>query len=99
MTAAPRRAPGARLLRTDDGGCLLQLGDDRSIALDETSAALWELCDGRTSVEEMVEASLELFAGDAAQIEADIRGVLARLRALGALVPSAAPVASGGESR
>ena len=58
----PRQIPGARLKRR--AGQVLLVDADRTVALvgNESAAALWQLCDGATSIEEMVTASCEVSA-------------------------------------
>lgn len=94
----PRHAPGV-LLRPDGEGALLLAAqatragsDDRGLALDPTALALWELCDGETSVDEMTLAVCALFDAKPATVRPDITAVLDKLDAAGLLewVPSGA---------
>ena len=94
----PRHAPGV-LLRPDGEGALLVAAKDTNggwadsgVALDPTALALWELCDGETSVDEMTLAVCALFDAEPETVRPDITAVLDKLDAAGMLewVPSGA---------
>ena len=57
-------------------------GPDARHALNDTAFALWELCDGETSPDEMVEAICTLFATSATAVAGDIARTLARFTEL-----------------
>lgn len=79
----PRRTEGVR--RVADAGRLLLLddADGEVCVLNETAAAIWELCDGRTSLEEMVEAVCTVCAVDEEQATRDIHRALEELTRIG----------------
>ena len=60
VTLRPRHLPGTRLEQS--GGRVIVCDADRKVmlSLNESAAALWELCDGSTTVEEMVMAICEV---------------------------------------
>ena len=78
----PRRAPGMTVLRESDGLRLVGPGGRPDLRLNDTAVALWELCDGVTTVAEMVAAINVLCVGDAAAISADVVDALQRMRGL-----------------
>jgi hypothetical protein len=73
---AGRHAPDGSLPVTSDEGV---------VVLNPTAAALWELLDGRTTVDEVVTAATELFAGPPDTIRQDIVTTLNELRGRGLL--------------
>ncbi len=56
---------------------------DTTVALNPTALALWELCDGRTQVGEMVGAVVELFGVPDEQARSDVEAALSEMRRLG----------------
>jgi len=67
-------------------GSLRVLSDEGAVVvLNTTAAALWELLDGRTTVDEVVTAATELFAGPPETIRRDIESTLDELRGLALL--------------
>jgi len=81
----PRRTDGADLQRFPQGAVLSPGNASEAVALNPTALALWELCDGHTTVEEMVAAICTLFAIDSARARADIETALAQMRAVGVI--------------
>jgi Coenzyme PQQ synthesis protein D (PqqD) len=80
----PRRSAGARLDRDVDPPQLVSPDAVRH-AVNETGQALWELCDGRTTVAEMVDALAMLYAEDEKLIREDVEHHLCALESLGLL--------------
>lgn len=81
----PRRTSGVVLDRAE-GECTLRDATGRKLcAANDTAIALWELCDGRTTVEEMVVAIRQIWRVDAATLTADLIRGLADLEAVGAI--------------
>lgn len=94
----PRPAPGVALECDDRHARLVGPDGCHLYALNDTALALWELCDGETTITEMVEAASAIFdvSGDAAR--RDIDAVIQQLIDAGLLiVPAEAP--PGGDSR
>jgi hypothetical protein len=83
----PKRAEGVRLVRQDGVAYLNDSDGAQLLALNDTAAALWELCDGRTSVDEMAAAAASLFDASPERISADVAETVSRLRSVGALQP------------
>ena len=77
--ATPQRAE-VTMVRLD--GELVEVTVERSheaFRLNDTAFALWELCDGSTTVTEMTEAVRELFAGSPDALSEDVRAALQHL--------------------
>lgn len=89
MTAAtrwrrvPQRRAASRREATDDRQVLVGLDRGHEYVLNATALALWELCDGDTSAEEMAEGVCELFAIPRHQAVADVRRTLAEFERVG----------------
>lgn len=70
----------ARVRVTGDADRLVLTGPDgRPHALNATARAVWELCDGRTTVGEMVDAICELSSADPDVIAAEVDRLLDEL--------------------
>ena len=96
----PRHARGVRLRPDGDGALLIAAAADAppsaadlGLALDPIALALWELCDGETTVEEMTLAVCALFDASPESVRPDITSVLDTLDKAGLLdwVPAAVP--------
>ncbi|MGH9291698.1 MAG: PqqD family protein [Acidimicrobiales bacterium] len=82
---APRRAPGGRL-ETHRGELFISDRErDVVVAVNKSAAALWELCDGATTVEEMVGAVCELSCIPVEQARDDVERTLEELAGAGLL--------------
>ena len=76
-TIVPRTVPGVQLGRGPEGQPSLATHDLGSVvALDPVGLALWEMCDGETTVAEMVEALLLLFHAERAVVLDDVWSLL-----------------------
>jgi hypothetical protein len=78
--------PGTRFQRLGsasgheaDGSLRVTAVDGALIVLNPTAAALWELLDGQTTVDEVVTAATALFAGSPQTIRDDIFSTLEEL--------------------
>jgi hypothetical protein len=76
LNTVPRRSEKVVVHR--DGALVDVLVDDSGDAfrLNDTAYALWELCDGTTTVGEMVEAASELFAAPPDVLRHDVTAAL-----------------------
>lgn len=81
----PRRVSSSRVVRQKDGAVLLRDEKGAEVALNPTAHALWELCDGRTDIDEIVGAVCELFAIAPAQARSDVRNALVDMQAAGVI--------------
>lgn len=85
MPSFPRRSDGVWVKRRDEGSLFLDKENRRLCVADDTAVALWELCDGETSVAEMVDAIRQLWRVDVEVATADIVRALDDLAANGAI--------------
>lgn len=81
----PRRRPGVDLLSVGNRFSLVDSSGHELCALNDTASALWDLCDGQTSIDEMVGAVCLACAIDAERASSDIKGALEQLTLVGAL--------------
>jgi len=68
-----------------DGSVAVSTAHGEVVELNETAAALWVLCDGQTSVGEIVTAATSLFEGPPESIRHDIVTLLDELEHSGLL--------------
>ena len=81
--ARPMPAHGYRIEELD-GELLLYQPETRHIAYCNASAALvWRLCDGRRTVQDIVDLLAAAYPDDAARVSPDVDEILARLAAEG----------------
>ena len=85
MESCPRRRDGVAVLRGDGETLLVDELNNTRHMLNPTAQALWELCDGSTSVEEMIDAILLLFAADRGVVRDDVTRALSQLTDVGLL--------------
>jgi hypothetical protein len=81
----PHRREGVTVVRVDGETLLVDDVNGTQHLLNPTAHALWELCDGSTSVEEMIGAILQLFAVDRGVVRDDVAHALSQLTDLGLL--------------
>jgi hypothetical protein len=69
------------VLLVDDGSdsLLMRLGDEQTHLLNPTARAIWELCDGQTEPDEMVDAICQVFAVSRDDAIADVGRALEAL--------------------
>lgn len=80
----PRRVADAQLDRNPESVLVCRQGHP-AVALNPTALALWELCDGETHVDEMVEAVCVLFAVPSEQARQDVAFGLAQMQRAGVI--------------
>ncbi|HET9441889.1 MAG TPA: PqqD family protein [Acidimicrobiales bacterium] len=90
-SSLPRRHPGVTRVDTGDAGVMRDAEGHDLCAVNETASALWDLCDGETTVEEMVDAVCQVCAVEPEQARRDIAAALRHLAAAGALDWAARP--------
>lgn len=77
---SPTRTEASAVRRNDDDGAVtVRTPSGELVELNSTAAALWDLCDGGTTVREIIDAATTLFAGSPGSIERDIVATLDRL--------------------
>ena len=81
---------------------LFYIPEKRTITLDEVGAQVWQMCDGRTSVADMIEGLRDRYKLDRKEAEVSLLSYLKTLgqkRFVGFLVEGAQKAASGGPRR
>lgn len=79
----PRRRASVELRDVDDGAVLIASSGSATYALNPTGRAIWELCDGTTTVEEVVEAICQIFDVPKETAFTELTAVLEQLAAAG----------------
>jgi Coenzyme PQQ synthesis protein D (PqqD) len=83
-TACPRQVTSV-IARHRNGGIIAGRGGPNQVALNRTALALWDLCDGRTTVAEMVDAVCLLFDIDRERALQDVGSALQTMRTAGVI--------------
>ena len=91
LDSTPRRADGIIVRRERDDLAVLTRPTGPAYEVNDTALALWELCDGSTRVEEMVDAASELFAAPRQSLERDVLLALDELASDGLIAPESDP--------
>ena len=78
-TSMPRRDTAVRLKTKGASHMLLTEQGTKVLLLNETALALWELCDGETTLGEMVAAITDFFEAEPAVINHDVEVALAQM--------------------
>lgn len=79
----PRRRDDV-VLRDDDNRSVLAVPEQDDVAvLNLTARAVWELCDGATTIEELTAALCEIFAVTPEQAATDVKHALKTMDAAG----------------
>jgi hypothetical protein len=82
-SSVPVRREGAAGVALDDNIAVYDDVGQLMILLNSSAGAVWNLCDGSTTVAEMVRALAETFPEEAALIGDDVRDTLRRLAEIG----------------
>jgi len=88
-SSLPVRRQGAAAVELDDNVALYDEVGQLLILLNPSAAAVWELCDGRTTLDEMVREladALSANGADAATMSEDVRLTVRKLADLGLVV-------------
>lgn len=94
MVWLPARRAGASGIELDDNLAVYDEVGQLLILLNTSAAAVWEHCDGRTTVDDMTRALADAHGAEADDIAEDVRRTVAKLAELG-LVDRAGPDTSG----
>lgn len=78
-TSLPRRRDDLQVELLTQGHALREAEGDEVHLLNETAFALWQLCDGRTSPEEMAAGVCELFGAPPTAVLDDVDRTLSEL--------------------
>lgn len=87
LQTAPRQVDGVWLARHEGAHVLHDADGRRLCVVNDTAAALWELCDGTTTVEEMVAAIRQYWSVDTDAATEELVRALTELESVGALEP------------
>lgn len=79
----PRRCPGTTIVELDDNVALYDEVGQLLILLNVSAAAVWGLCDGATTLEEMTRTLAEQHPDQASLIAVDVRATVLKLLELG----------------
>ena len=92
------RASGAELKRDGARVFVRDAGRTVVLSLNDTAAALWELCDGSTSIEEMVTAICDMSSIPPSRARSDVETTLALFEQAG-LITAGTPTSTNRSSR
>ena len=81
----PRRRRGLTVRHHPEGAVIVDADGVEAVSLDDTAAALWELCDGETDVEEITEAVCTVWNVEPEVARRDVRMTLRVLGDAGVL--------------
>lgn len=85
LSSRPHRRSGLQLRVSGDEAVLLDASSEAVHVLNDTALALWQLCDGETTVEEMVVAAVGLFNAQERRLERDVLDALDAMASRGIL--------------
>lgn len=77
--ACPLRCDNVLIEREDDLLMLLREGAEQAVVLNETSQVIWQLSDGTTTIEAMIELLDNAFAVPRAELQHDVLTAIAAL--------------------
>lgn len=81
--SVPVRREGASAVELDDNLAVYDDVGQLLILLNSSAGSVWQLCDGSTTVAEMVQVLSEAYPSDASVIADDVRGTLRKLVEIG----------------
>ena len=85
LDSVPSRVEHFLLERLDDDLLLYHPGLTKMIHLNETASLIWELCNGRRSIREIVALLSEAFPEGGARVVEDVKVTLRRFSDVGAI--------------
>ncbi len=84
-TSPPTPSPDVTLQRVGNEAILHDRRSGRAHVINESAARLWELCDGKASLEQVVAAFAAPYSLAPADVREDVVYILAKFRDLGVL--------------
>ena len=81
----PVRSAGVTESQSDGEVILYSPGSEQALILNQSSALIWQLCDGRSSVGEIINALSEAFPDAGDQIQEDVINAIESLRTAGVI--------------
>lgn len=85
-TVLPRHGAGLWVLSVDGDHAVLADERGRRHHLNATALALWHVCDGRTTVDEMVAAVEELYGMEEQTVRRDVEAALREMAEAGVVL-------------
>ena len=79
IDSIPRLAPGVRLHFDETRQTWMLLAPERVLMLDETSLDIVQRCDGATQITALIDDLAQTYSADRAEIDGDVRELLAGL--------------------
>jgi hypothetical protein len=98
VLSLPTRRAGASAVELDDNVAVYDDVGQLLILLNTSAAAVWELCDGRTTVDDMVRALAVAHRAHAEDIAEDVQRTVAKLVELGLVAEAEAGPGTGDSS-
>lgn len=86
VSTRPLRNPDVWLRQADDENAVFDPASGKVHLLNATALAIWQLCDGETTIGEMVEAICKLSGLPQEVVEEDVSGILSEFEAAGIVV-------------
>jgi hypothetical protein len=83
--ARPLQRPGTWLRQSADENVIVDTDNSRLHVLNDTALALWQLCNGQNTVEEMITAVCELFGEPVDVVRRDVESALSGFDSAGLL--------------
>jgi len=83
QSSVPRRSHAVVEQRARDSLVLVDIDTGRYYALEGTGDRIWQLCDGQTTLEDIIEAVCTQYRADPATVRADAAELLGQLYAEG----------------
>ena len=93
--ARPARRDGTSAVELDDNLALYDEVGQLLILLNTSAAAVWQRCDGTTTVDDMVRELAGAYLADPALLREDVRQTVRKLAELGLVVDAAVGGAAG----
>jgi hypothetical protein len=85
-----RRSPSAVSSEVLDEMVIYCPATSQALSLNESARAIWELCDGTRSVDQICAELAQAVGGEPADLRSDVDAAIIRLRDLGVLLPASA---------
>ena len=84
-TRKPQRRHDLSVHESEGAFHVVDPGGTPLFRLNDTARALWDVCDGETSIDEMIDAAGQLFAAPSPVLRADVISAIEEFYAMGLL--------------
>lgn len=85
-TTSPTPNPDVTLQRIGDEAILHDRRNGKAHVINDSAARLWELCDGRTPLDQIVSAFAAAYGMQSADLHDDVLYILTKFRQLGVIL-------------